>query len=157
MATYRRALVPGGTYFFTVVTNDRRPLLTTPACLSSLRRAFREVRSVHAFSIDAIVLLPDHLHCVWTLPGGDADYARRWSMIKRLTSRSVRLLLPEADNCSRRARRELSLWQRRYWEHLIRDEDDLDRHIDYIHWNPVKHALAARAAEWRYSSVVSNK
>jgi putative transposase len=99
----------------------------------------------------AHVVLPDHLHVVWTLPEGDTDYPRRWSMIKRITSQ-LAAIPPVARSRSMVARREAGLWQRRYWEHLIRDDDDLHRHIDYIHLNPVKHGHAARASAWPHSS-----
>lgn len=98
------------------------------------------------------MLLPDHLHCAWTLPEGDADYAARWNIIKRLVSQETRALIPEDGNPVRVRRRELGLWQRRFWEHQIRDEGDLARHVDYIHWNPVKHGYVEAVRDWPYSS-----
>ena len=151
MATFRRLFTPGATWFFTVVAARRRPLLTDPRVISAFGTAMREVRETLPFSMPAWVILPDHLHVIWTLPEGDADYPRRWSIIKRRTSQLAGL--PSmARACSMVARRESGLWQRRYWEHLIRDEDDLRRHVDYVHLNPVKHGHAPRACDWPYSS-----
>lgn len=152
MATFRRALVPGGTYFFTVATWQRQKLLTDLSVLMALRAAFRSVRAQHPFAIDAIVVLPDHLHSIWTLPPEDADYALRWNLIKRHTSQAVRHLVASPATESRRKRHEIGLWQRRFWEHQIRDEKDYARHVDYIHWNPVKHGHVDRVADWPYSS-----
>ena len=113
--------------------------------------AMREVRRTLPFSMPAWVILPDHLHVIWTLPEGDTDYPGRWSIIKRRTSQLAELP-PMARTCAMVARRESGLWQRRYWEHRIRDPDDLHRHIDYIHFNPVKRGHADAAASWPYSS-----
>lgn len=131
-----RARVPGGTYFFTVVSAGRRPILTEAATRHALRGAVVFTRERWPFSVDALVLLPDHLHCVWTLPAGDADFSRRWSTIKRLSTQALRA----------------PLWQPRFWEHAIRDDHDLQRHLDYVHGNPVKHGHAARARDCPYSS-----
>jgi putative transposase len=149
MSNYRRVWVPGGTYFFTVnLLERRRCLLVEHADL--LRDAFRAARAARPFQVIAIVVLPDHLHCVWRLPEGDADNANRWAQIKSGFSRA--LPAKERRSSQRIARRERGIWQRRYWEHLIRDEDDLRRHVDYMHINPVKHGHAARAGDWPYSS-----
>lgn len=154
MPEYRRADVNGGTYFFTVNTLRRRPLLTLPIVREVLRQAVDTIRSRSPFAIDAWVLLPDHLHCIWTLPPTDADYSKRWGKIKRHVSQrcaaSMSLCTEPSD--SRRKRRESTFWQRRFWEHLIRDEADYRRHVDYIHWNPVKHGLVQRARDWPYST-----
>ena len=153
MPDYRRAAVPGGTYFFTVCTHRRKPLLTDPQCIAALREAIRTTRQEQPFTILAWVLLPDHLHCLWRLPPGDADFSSRWSRIKRQVSQACRDWLPsENATTSRQGRRESTLWQRRYWEHLIRDEDDLARHMHYIHFNPVRHRHAPRAADWPHST-----
>ena len=149
MPNYRRLRVPGGTYFFTVNLLDRRSRLLVDH-IGLLREAFRETRRVRPFDVLAIAVLPDHLHCVWRLPAGDADNANRWAQIKSHVSR--RLPKDEARSRRRIVRRERGLWQRRYWEHLIRDEDDLRRHVDYVHLNPVKHGHAPRACDWPYSS-----
>jgi putative transposase len=154
MPDYRRAPVAGGTYFFTVVTFERQPLLTGDAVRHALRSAIEQTRSGHPIQIDAWVLLPDHLHCLWTLPAGDAGFSRRWSMIKRLTTRQLQGktgFLP-ATNGSRNRRGESTLWQRRFWEHQIRDEFDYRRHMDYVHWNPVKHGHVTRVVDWPYST-----
>lgn len=147
---YRRAFVPGGTFFFTLGLADRNQCLLTEH-IDALRAAFRLVKARHPFEIVAQVVLPDHLHAVWRLPEGDADYPLRWALIKSSFSR--RLPAYEAIPLSRRRKRERAVWQRRYWEHRIRDEEDLQRHIDYIHFNPVKHGHVSRAADWPYSSI----
>jgi len=149
MTFYRRNLVPGGTFFFTVNLAERKRSLLTER-LASLRLAFRQTRQRHPFSIDAIVVLPDHLHAIWTMPEGDADYATRWRLIKTMFSRS--LAKTERISESRRAQGERGIWQRRYWEHTIRDEADFARHVDYIHINPLKHGLVHRVRDWAPSS-----
>jgi putative transposase len=149
MTAYRRNVDPGATYFFTVNLADRRLSLLTDY-IEPLRAAFRETRLRHPFTIEAIVVLPDHLHAIWTLPEGNGDFAVRWSLIKANFSRAF----PggEPVSTSRRRRRERGIWQRRYWEHTIRDGDDLARHIDYIHFNPVKHGYVENVSDWPYSS-----
>ncbi len=147
---YRRAFVPGGTFFFTLALADRGQSLLTEH-IEALRASFRQVKTQHPFEIVAQVVLPDHLHSVWQLPEGDADYPLRWALIKSSFSR--RLPAHEAIPLSRRRKRERAVWQRRYWEHRIRDEEDLQRHVDYIHFNPVKHRYVSRAADWSYSSI----
>ncbi len=124
--------------------------MTALAATLLLRAAFRETRRRHPFTIDAIVVLPDHLHAVWTLPEGDADFATRWRLIKGDFSR--RLPDGERVSASRRQKGERGVWQRRFWEHTLRDEDDFTRRVDYIHFNPVKHGHAVRARDWPYSS-----
>ncbi|HKY10259.1 MAG TPA: transposase [Candidatus Binatia bacterium] len=148
MVNYRRNLVPGGTYFFTVALHDRSSeWLVTYVHL--LRRAFHQSRTKHPFTIDAVVILPEHLHCIWTLPPGDADYAQRWRLIKASFSHS----LYEAGKARKRnTTGELDVWQRRFWEHTIRDEADLETHVNYIHYNPVKHGIVNRAVDWPHSS-----
>ena len=152
MSNYRRVHEGGGTYFFTVVTHHRQPILLRPDVLNALHEAFRKVREARPFKLDAVVILPDHLHAIWTLPPGDSDFGSRWSMIKRQVSETVRLPVPVAMSDSMRVRRESGLWQRRFWEHLIRDDDDYARHMDYIHYNPVKHGYAKSPADWGPSS-----
>ncbi|MDP3483877.1 MAG: transposase [Sulfuricella sp.] len=154
MPEYRRANTQGGTYFFTVNTHRRQPLLTDEAVRTALREGIAQTRAAYPFRVLAWVLLPDHLHCIWTLPEGDADFAKRWGMIKRHVSRQCgnQLNREEWLSASRRKRGESSLWQRRYWEHQIRDEADLQRHVDYIHWNPIKHGLVQKVADWPYST-----
>lgn len=147
---YRRADVPGATYFFTVNLADRQRRLLVEH-VDTLRDVMRGVRQRHPFEIEAIVILPDHLHALWTLPEGDADFATRWSLIKAGFSR--RLPPVEDIQPSRVAKRERGIWQRRYWEHLIRNDDDFARHVDYIHWNPCKHGHAHQPTDWPYSSI----
>jgi len=149
MTNYRRAFIPGATYFFTVNLADRRATLLVDH-IDLLRDAIRYTRHRHPFDIDAMVVLPDHLHALWTLPPNDADFPLRWRLIKTWFSRH----LPRREHrrASRVDKGERGIWQRRYWEHLIRDEVDLARHVDYIHWNPVKHGRAARVVNWPYST-----
>jgi putative transposase len=150
MTAYRRNSIPGGSFFFTVNLADRQLRLLTEN-VEALRSAFRETRQRHPFTIDAMVVLPDHLHAVWTMPEGDRDFATRWRLIKSTFSRS--LAAGEPVSASRAAKRERGIWQRRYWEHTIRDENDLVRHIDYVHINPLKHGFVERVRDWPYSSL----
>ena len=152
MQKYRRTLTPGGTYFFTVNTYQRQLVLTQPVFYDAIKESIREVKANHAFKIDAFVLLPDHIYCIWTLPEGDSAYSFRWSMIKRLVSQKMRASIKPTLSNSRLKRQELGLWQRRFWEHQIRDERDFEMHVNYIHWNPVKHAYVRIARDWPYSS-----
>ncbi|UUW74117.1 REP-associated tyrosine transposase [Pseudomonas oryzihabitans] len=150
MLDYRRSRAAGGIFFFTLNLNDHSATLLVDH-IGSLRQAVREVKVRHPFDILAMVVLPDHLHALWRLPDDDGDYPLRWSLIKAGFSRQLPPL--ETVNLSRRLKRERGVWQRRYWEHRIRDEQDLQRHFDYIHFNPVKHGHARRAVEWPYSSI----
>ncbi len=149
MPDYRRNRVPGGTYFFTVNLLDRRSDLLV-ARIDVLRGAVRDVRVRAPFHIDAWVVLPDHIHCLWTLPEGDADFPGRWQAIKIAFSRALPATEPRSP--VQRRRRERGIWQRRYWEHTIRDERDYAIHMDYIHFNSVKHGLAPTPAEWPFST-----
>ena len=153
MPQYRRANIPGATYFFTVVTYRRQALLTDPRCRESLHNAINKVRLEMPFDIVAWVLMPDHLHTVWQLPQNDKDFSLRWSLIKQQVTRDCAAWLPRQNlSASRDKRGEGSLWQRRFWEHLIRDEKDFSRHLDYLHFNPVKHGYVANVADWPYST-----
>jgi putative transposase len=148
---YRRSYQPGGSYFFTLVTYRRQPLLSIPENIDRLRTAFKRETEKNPFTIDAIVILPDHLHTLWILPEGDHDYSSRWSRIKRYFSiGSVGAHALQSPSRSRK--REKPVWQRRFWEHVIRDENDWRRHMDYIHYNPVKHGHVRMPGEWPYSS-----
>ena len=147
---YRRADVKGGTYFFTVNLAQRHLRLLLDH-VEILREAVKTVKQRHPFHIDAFVVLPDHLHAIWTLPPDDADFATRWMLIKSGFSRHI--AINESRNASRISKGERGIWQRRYWEHLIRDENDFERHVDYIHYNPVKHGYVHRASEWPYSNI----
>ncbi len=150
MTNYRRSHVAGASYFFTVNCAARHNNQLLMEQVDLLRTVFLKVKTEHPFHVDAIVILPDHLHCIWSLPPGDADYKTRWALIKAGFSRQ----LPDEEHRSqsRIKRGERGIWQRRYWEHLIRDDLDYRRHVDYIHWNPVKHAVARRVIDWPYSS-----
>ena len=149
MSRYRRLFIPGGTYFFTVTLADRSTDLLVRN-IDVLRHTYRDAHAKWPFETVAICVLPDHLHAIWSLPAGDADYPRRWSAIKGGFSRR----LPPASyrSQSKIERSEKGIWQRRYWEHAIRDDDDLLRHIDYIHYNPVAHGLFSRVRDWPHSS-----
>lgn len=149
MSAYRRALVPGATWFFTVNLSDRTSGLLVRE-IAQLRAAARTVRKRYPCRIVAAVVLPDHLHAVLQLPEGDADFPGRWRYLKTLFAWA----LPRTEFIPRnRARRgERGIWQRRYWEHMIRGESDLRAHIDYIHFNPVKHGLVSRVRDWPHSS-----
>ena len=154
MPEYRRAKATGGTYFFTVVTYERQAVLTESDVRQALRAGIQRARAILPFESDAWVLLPDHLHCIWTLPAGDVNFPARWAVIKRHVSQCCheRFGIKERANDSRRKRKELAFWQRRFWEHRIRDETDFSRHVDYVHWNPVKHGYVGKAADWPYST-----
>jgi putative transposase len=149
MTSYRRNFIAGGSFFFTVNLADRRLHLLIDQ-VEGLRAAFRQTRLSHPFAIDAMVVLPDHLHAIWTLPEGDADFAGRWRLIKSTFSRN--LPMGETISHSRLKKGERGIWQRRFWEHTIRNEDDFARHFDYIHINPVKHGLVTRVQDWPHSS-----
>ena len=149
MPDYRRNRVAGGTYFFTVNLFDRNSSLLV-AQIDTLRAIVRGVRARFPFHIDAWVVLPDHMHCLWTLPEGDADFPRRWRAIKIGFSKSLPNLEPRSP--VRIERGERGIWQRRYWEHTIRDNRDYAAHMDYIHFNPVKHGFVQDPAEWPLSS-----
>lgn len=136
-------------------TLRRQPFLVDADVRAALREAIESVRTTLPFAIDAWVLLPDHLHCLWTLPPGDADFATRWKLIKTKVTQQCgdRLMRYEYMTARRKAKRQGSLWQHRYWEHQkIRDERDFARHVDYVHWNPVKHGHVKCVADWPYSS-----
>ena len=150
MPDYRRAWHPGGTYFFTVNALQRRSNDLLIRHIQALRDVVRHVRHDHPFAIHGWVVLPDHMHCVIELPPGDMDFAVRRRLIKAGFSKR----LPKDEWCSavRRARGERGIWQRRYWEHLIRDDGDYAAHMDYVHFNPVKHGHVSRVSDWPYST-----
>jgi putative transposase len=154
MPEYTRVKVKGGTYFFTVVTFGRQPILTDELMRIALREGIQEVIQSLPFTIEAWVLLPDHLHTIWTLPENDDNFASRWAVIKRIVSKRCASLdgIKRQVSDSRGKRGESPIWQRRFWEHCIRDELDLERHLDYIHWNPVKHGYVKRVIDWPYST-----
>ena len=149
MPRYLRARVAGATFFFTVAIVDRSDDLLVRE-IDRLRDAYRVAQERRPFETVAICVLPDHLHTIWSLPEGDANFPQRWNLIKSIFSRG---LAPATSRSARHiAKREKGLWQRRYWEHVIRDENDLARHIDYVHFNPVKHGYVARVRDWPHSS-----
>lgn len=154
MSDYRRWYVPGGTYFFTIVTYHRRRLFDDEANVERLRAAVATVLKEQPFEIVAAVILPDHLHFLWTLPPGDDDYSKRIGRMKVEFTKSLNgISMPRmATSESRQKHRESDVWQRRAWEHVVRDEHDFDRHFDYIHYNPVKHGYVSCPHLWPYSS-----
>src|SRR5258708_23947642 len=149
MPNYRRALVPGGCWFFTVNLLERRQTLLVDH-IATLREAVANTRRRYQFAIDAFVVLPDQLHAIWTLPPGDCDFSTRWRLIKRRFAKA----LPKRERLSavRKARGERGIWQRRFWEHLIRDETDYARHVEYCHINPLRHGLVTKVRDWPHSS-----
>jgi putative transposase len=149
MVRYRRNFVPGGTFFFTATLDDRRSSALVDH-IESLRAAFRKARGEQPFGIDAIVILPDHLHVIMTLPPGDSDFSGRWRRIKSAFTRSV---VAAGVPVSRDHRGEYTLWQKRFWEHTVRNDGDFERCADYIHFNPVKHGLVSSPAVWPFSSL----
>ena len=147
---YRRSYTKGGTYFFTVNLADRSQTLLVDN-YQLLKEAIRTVKQRHSFHIDAMVVLPDHLHAIWTLPPEDSDYSTRWRLIKSEFSR--KLPKDEHRSQSRQTKSERGIWQRRFWEHQIKDQQDYNQYIDYIHYNPVKHGYVSRPADWSQSSI----
>jgi putative transposase len=150
MPDYRRAWRPGGTWFFTIAALQRQGNDVFTRNIDLLREEVRAVRQRHPFRIHGWVVLPEHMHCILELPPGDTDFATRWRLIK--SGFSKRLPATEHRSLVRRARGERGIWQRRYWEHLIRDEADFRAHMDYLHYNPVKHGHAQRVVDWPYST-----
>jgi putative transposase len=150
MPNYRRAFIPGGTWFFTVNLLERKNNDLLVREIDLLRATVRAVRNRHPFQIDAWVVLPEHMHAVWTLPPGDADFSKRWRLIK--SGFSWALPKTEYRTNVRKTAGERGIWQRHFWEHCIRDEADFERHVDYVHVNPVKHGLVCRVIDWPCSS-----
>jgi putative transposase len=154
MRRYIRANTPGATYFLTLTLQDRSARYLVDH-VAHLRACLAEVKARHPFEIDAMVVLPEHLHALWTLPTNDADFSTRCLLLKQFFTRCLECngLLDTASSSSRGRKGERSLWQRRFWEHQVRDADDFERHVDYIHFNPVKHGWVLRARDWPYSSL----
>lgn len=150
MPNYRRAFIPGGTYFFTVNLLQRYDNNLLIREIDLLRESVRKVRKKYPFKIDAWVVLPEHIHCVWTLPPNDSDFSLRWRLIKSGFSRA----LPKTEQRSkvRKSAGERGIWQRHYWEHVIRDVLDYQRHVDYVHVNPLKHNHVKQVIDWPYST-----
>lgn len=149
MSNYRRNRLLGGTYFFTVNLLERNKSLLVDH-IDELRTAIRKTRRKKPFHIDAWIVLPEHMHCIWTLPENDADYSGRWREIKKAFSKS--LPKQEYRSTTRIKRNERGIWQHRFWEHTISDEVDYQRHMDYLHFNPVKHGLVEAVHQWPYST-----
>jgi putative transposase len=149
LSRYRRAYVPGGTFFFTVALADRSSDALVRH-MDLLRLAYTAVQKERPFETIAICVLPDHLHAIWSLPADDGDFAKRWNLIKGSFSRH--LPASTSRSTSKIVRREKGIWQRRYWEHAIRGDADMARHVDYTHFNPVKHSLVSRVCDWPHSS-----
>ena len=150
MSNYRRNVVTGGCFFFTVNLNDRRTSLLTDHIIH-LRQAVAKVKHTKPFHINAWVVLPDHMHCIWTLPNNDHDYSSRWRDIKGSFSRSL-VTRDEIINASRQRKKERGIWQRRFWEHTIVNDHDYQAHMDYVYWNPVKHGWCQAVKDWPFSS-----
>ena len=150
MTQYRRIYVPGASWFFTVNFAEKQGNHLLVEQIDLLREAFQYVKNRHPFCMDAVVVMPNHLHCIWTLPERDADYSLRWRLLKAFFSRGI----PKGEvvSNSREKRRERGIWQRRFWAHLLTDQEDYNQHFDYIHWNPVKHGWVKKVHEWEYSS-----
>ena len=144
MRYYLRLRIPGGWYFFTVVVSERKPILCTSRATAALREAFLRVKKRYPFKMEAIVVLPDHIHCIWKLPSHDDNFSTRWQLIKRYFSDQLRT--------GSQANQTSKVWQPRFWEHVLRDEEDWRRHMDYIHYNPVKHGYVKRPSDWPNSS-----
>ena len=154
MSYYRRSTIAGGTYFFTVLTYRRQKILTQQNHIETLREAIKHVKQNDPFNIDAWVVLPDHMHCIWTMPPDESDYSKRWGMIKSSFSKQLKNKLQRNEwiTKSKQKHRETTIWQRRFWEHTIRDDEDYRTHMDYLHYNPVKHRLVKNVKDWPYSS-----
>ena len=148
MPQYRRAKISANTFFFTVVLADRSSNLLVDQ-IDRLRQSYRVVQKRRPFETVAICILPDHVHAIWSLPENDTDFSTRWNLIKSGFSRGLEAQ-PRSE--SKIAKREKGVWQRRCWEHAIRDEADLARHVDYVHFNPVKHGHVTRVSDWPHSS-----
>lgn len=152
MPDYRRYYIKGGTYFFTVVTHMRRPIFNDELAIDLLERCLKTTMNSHLFTINALVILPDHLHTIWTLPDNDSDFSTRWRLTKTQFSKDYKSNCEIRSQGSKLSKGEREIWQRRFWEHLIRSREDYNRHLDYIHYNPVKHGLVDTPREWKQSS-----
>ncbi len=148
MVNYLRNYVPGGSYFFTVTLHDRRSDYLI-RYVDLLRQSIRDIRAKKPFEIDAIVILPEHLHTIWQLPENDSDFSGRWKAIK---SKFTRLVKQYDASLVPNRKGEYDLWQKRFWEHTIQNQIDYQRHVDYIHYNPIKHGMVKQLNDWPYSS-----
>ncbi len=154
MPNWRRAHVPGGSFFFTVVTDSRAPIFRSEVARTILGGCIRLCRETWPFEINAIVLLPDHLHTIWSLPPGDDGYSKRWAWIKKEFTKQWIAIDGEENQVSIGKRRDgrRGVWQTKFWEHTLESEVDFEQHFDYVHFNPVKHGLVSRPQDWAWSS-----
>ena len=152
MPEYQRYYIHGGTYFFTVVTYQRRCIFKEESSIELLNNCFKDVIEICNFNIVAIVILPDHIHTIWTLPENDSDFSTRWKLIKSSFSKQYKETVTKHLPDSLVRKGESGVWQRRFWEHLIRNQEDFNRHCDYIHYNPVKHGFVKKPSDWKFSS-----
>jgi putative transposase len=152
MPNCRRTRIAGGTYFFTVVTFRRLPLLASSSAISVLQNSLEAVKARHPFAVESMVIMPDHLHCIWTLPDGDHDFSTRWRLVKAGFSRACQGSPVERIPSPLLRKGEKGIWQQKFWEHCIRDDADFNAHCDYIHYNPVKHGLARSPSDWPHST-----
>lgn len=154
MTNYRRLYIPGSQYFFTVVTHNRKPFLTSEPAIQCLKQSIKTVRLKWKFEVEGFVLLPDHLHTIWRLPEEDDNFSERWKLIKTYFTRCYLKQGGTQENSypSRNKKQERTFWQRRFWEHQIRNEDDFNAHMDYIHYNPVKHGYVNNPKDWNWST-----
>ncbi|TXL18421.1 transposase [Methylococcaceae bacterium HT2] len=152
MRTYKRLRTEGGCYFFTVVLAQRHKNNLLIDHINTLRQSFKYAQVNHPFVMDAVVIMPDHLHCIWQLPKNDYNFSTRWRLVKAHFSRSINKSGNEVINTSRHRKGERGIWQRRFWEHFIRDEFDYANHVEYIHYNPVKHGYVDHVSDGKYSS-----
>ena len=149
---YRRSRANGATFFFTVVTYKRKKILCFNENTTLIKKAFKHVALKRPFKTDAFVMLPDHIHCIWTLPDGDNGYSTRWSLIKEYFTKRCNAKFKNDQNDSMKKKGLQSVWQLRFWEHQIRDDRDYAVHVEYIHYNPVKHGYVKSPKDWEYSS-----
>ena len=154
MANYKRIYIPGSMVFFTVVTYKRQPFLTSQKARRCLRTSWQSVCREYPFKVVALILLPDHIHCIWQMPEKDADFSKRWGLIRKgFTQVFQDFLCPNLNiTKSRVKRREGAVWQRRFWDHVIRDDKDFENHLNYIHYNAVKHGLVNNPRDWPWST-----
>ena len=150
---YRRTDIPGASYFFTLVTEQRQNLFIHDENIELLRESFRQIKQKRPFIIEAAVIMPDHLHCIWTLPNNDADYSTRWRLIKTWFTKHCDQKYKLPCNNGRMKKQQQAIWQHRYWEHCLKNEEDFERHVDYIHYNPVKHDYVESPSQWKHSSI----
>ena len=154
MPDWRRSQVPGGTFFFTVVTDNRIPLFASADARKMLGQVLRECRRQWPFNLDGIVLLPDHLHVIWSLPRGDMNYSRRWAWLKSQFTQRWIAAGGQAQSVTSGRHRDgrKGVWQPKFWEHTLQDDEDFERHLNYIHYNPVKHGYVSSPRDWPWSS-----